>query len=55
VEFAHRCLIEGRGHRRHVAHPQYGVVMINRLEVMAQRLAAHGDAVFDQLRRLAPS
>jgi hypothetical protein len=33
--------------RRKTAHPLHGFVVIDRLKVLAQRLAADGDAVFD--------
>lgn len=54
VEFAHGRLIDGCGRRRYFPHPQHSVVMVYCLQMIAERFAAHGDTVLDQLRRFAP-
>ena len=50
---AHRGLANRRRGSGYLAHPKHGLVVINCFEMILQRLAAHRDAVLDDLRRLA--
>jgi hypothetical protein len=52
MKFAHGCFIHGCCVCRQFAHPQHGVVKVDRVEMIAQGLATGGDAVFDDFRRL---
>ncbi len=52
VQLADDIFIDRRGSDGYFAHPQQGLIMINRFEVVAQRFAADGNAMFDHFRRL---
>jgi hypothetical protein len=53
VQFAHGVFANRRRLRRKTAHPLQGFIVIDRLKVLAQRLAADRDAMFDDFRCLA--
>src|SRR5450755_2854555 len=53
MQFAYGAFAERRRLRCEFTYPLHGFVMIDRLEMIAQRLAADCDAVLDDLGRLA--
>src|ERR1019366_8747647 len=54
VQFAHHGLADRLVAAGQFPHPQDGLVVVDGLEMIPERLPADGDAVFDDLGRLAP-
>ncbi len=53
MQLAYGRLAHRRGRSGQCAHPLHGVVMVDRFEMIAERFAAHGNAVLDDLGGLA--